>query len=145
MAFSRHFFRTYDFAYTRCSGVVDDASLRVHLLSFQIESRGMKVIKELADARDVDRADKATVQGLVELTELDKQHSAGREEFLAILVSDALIHAMAKLYARSVTPGKKGIGIFDDMNDALTWLGYSRREAGKLRQFIGRHCLKATL
>ena len=145
MAFSRHFFRVYNFAYTQCFGIVDDSSLRIHLLSFQIESQGMKVIRELADTRGIERADKATVKGLVELTELDKKHTAEREELLAILVSDALILEMAQLYARSVKSGNKDIGIFQDVNEALTWLQYSEKEAGKIRQFISRHRVKAPL
>jgi len=145
VAFSRHFFRAYNFAYTQCFGVVDDSSLRIHLLSFQIESRGMTVIRELADTRAIERADKATVKGLVELTDLDKKQSAERKEFLAILVSDVLIHEIAQLYARSVKSGKKDIGIFRDIEEALAWLQYSDKEAGKIRNFISRHRVKAPL
>ena len=82
----------------------------------------MTVIRELADTRGIERTDKATVKGLVELAGLDKKHSAERQEFLAILVSDELIHEIARLYAGSVKSGKKDIAIFFDAKDALTWL-----------------------
>ena len=51
MGFLRHFYPEYNFAFTQCYGVVDDNNLRVHILSFNIEAKGMKNIRELADAR----------------------------------------------------------------------------------------------
>jgi len=103
----------------------------------------MTIIRELADTRGIERADKATVKGLVEMTALDQKRSAERQEFLAILVSDALIHEIAQLYAHSVESGKKDIAIFHDVNEALAWLQYDEKEAGKIRKFIGRHRVKS--
>ena len=48
MAFSRHFYPEHNFAFTQCYGIVDDSSLRIHILSFNIEAQGMQNIRELA-------------------------------------------------------------------------------------------------
>ena len=41
MAFSRNFYPACNFAYTQCVGIVDDNSLRIRILSFNIEAQGL--------------------------------------------------------------------------------------------------------
>jgi hypothetical protein len=87
MAFSRHLYPKYDFVFTQCHGVVDDNRLRIHFLGFRIDAGGMGTIKELADARGIEKADKTTVSGLIELAGLDKKQSAGQEKFVPFSLS----------------------------------------------------------
>jgi len=107
MGFLQHFYPEYNFAFTQCYGVVDDNNLRVHILSFNIEAKGMKNIRELADARKVENAGKVTVQGLVQLSELGKERAAGKDGLLAIVVAKPLIDTMARIYATSIAESKK--------------------------------------
>jgi hypothetical protein len=144
MAFSRHFLRQHDFAFTQCHGVIDDNSLRIHLLCFGIEAQGMTTIRELADARGIEKANKATVSGLVELAQLDKERSAGRKEYLAIVVTRPLIYEMFRLYADSVRAGKQDIGIFHKPSQALSWLGYDGPEVSQLHRFMNKHRVKGS-
>ena len=137
MAFSRHFYPEHNFAYTQCHGMVDDNSLRIHILSFNIEAEGMQAIRELADVRRIENASKITVQGIIELAELGKERAAGRNGWLAIVVpDDPLIEKMARFYGAAVAGHKKATRIFHSVKDALRWLGYADPEADKLRRFV---------
>jgi len=143
MAFSRHFYPEYNFAFTQCYGIVDDNSLRVHILSFNIEARSMQNIRELADVRRLENASKVTVQGLVELAELGKERAAGRNGLLAIVVPEIpLIEKLARLYGSAIAGHKKAIRIFLKAGDALHWLGYEDPEADKLLRFINTNRVK---
>jgi len=140
MAFSRHLYPEHNFVFTQCYGIVDDNSLRIHILSFNIEAQGMRNIRELADVRRMENASKVTVQGLVELAELGKERAAGRNGMLAIVVPDnPLIEKLARFYGSAVAGHKKATRIFPMVEDALRWLGYNDRETGSLLRFINRN------
>lgn len=139
MAFSRHFYQDYNFAFTQCHGVIDDNSLRIHILGFNNEAKGMTIIRELADARKLDNAGQVTVQGLVQLSELGNQRAAGRDGYLAIVVADPLIYEMGQLYANLVRDLKKDTRVFFDVKEALAWLGYDGHEADTLLAFMRKH------
>jgi hypothetical protein len=113
--------------------------LWIHLLSFKIETQGMTTIRELADARGVERVNKATVKGLVELSGMDRENSAGRQERLAIVVADPLIHKMATLYGQAIKTADHDVSVFEDVDEALSWLGYTAPEVVQLRRFIKKH------
>jgi len=139
MAFIRKVYSDLDFVYTQCHGVLDDSSLRIHLLSFNIEVKGMKTIKEVADLRGIKKADRGTVRGLIELADLDRKQSAGRDELLAIIVNEPLISEMARLYSDLLKNSKADIAVFMEVTDALSWFGYSEQEMAVLRGFIKKH------
>ncbi|BBO70319.1 hypothetical protein DSCA_42490 [Desulfosarcina alkanivorans] len=139
MGFSRHFFPEYQFAFTQCYGIVDDNSLRIHILSFNLEAKGMTYIRELADARKLDNVSNVTVQGLVQLSELGKERSAGRRGLLAIVVARPLIYEMARIYAGLLTDIKKDTRIFYDVKEALSWLDYDGQEIDRLIRYMGKH------
>jgi len=139
MAFSRKIYSDFNFVYTQCHGVLDDASLRIHLLSFSLDVEGMRAIKEVADLRGINKADKGTVRGLIDLAELDRKQSTGRDELLAIIADQPLISEMARLYSGLLKDSKEDIGIFTEVNDALFWLGYIEKEVDVLRKFIKKH------
>ena len=146
MAFSRHFYPEHNFALTQCHGIVDDNSLRIHILSFNIEAQGMQNIREIADIRGLENASKVTVRGLVELAELGKERAAGRNGLLAMLVPDnPLIEKLARLYGSAVDGHKKATRIFLKAEDALHWLGYEDPEAGILLRFIRTNRVKTIL
>lgn len=98
MGFSRHFYPEHDFVYTQRSGGVDDNRLRIHLLSSATDAKGMKKIKQLADARGIEKADSITVRGTIELSDLDRKQSAGTEETLAIPATQPLPIIFAALF-----------------------------------------------
>ena len=140
MAFSRHFYPEHNFAFTQCHGIVDDNSLRIHILSFNIEAQGMQNIRELADVRRLENASRVTVQGIVELAELGKERAAGRNGLLAIVVpDDPLIEEMARFYCVAVAGHKKATRIFHSAENALDWLGYDDPEREVLLNFIHKH------
>jgi hypothetical protein len=139
MGFTRHFFPEYNFAFTQCYGVIDDNTLRIHILSYNIEAKGMRKVRELADARSLEKADKVSVQGLVRLSDLNAERKAGKGGLLAIVVATPFIYEMARVYATSIKANKKDIGIFYDVNEALSWLGYNGQESDKLLKFMNRH------
>ena len=139
MAFSRHFYQDYNFAFTQCHGVIDDNSLRIHILGFNNEAKGMTIIRELADARKLDNAGQVTVQGLVQLSELGNQRAAGRDGYLVIVVPDPLIYEMAQLYANLVRDIKKDTRVAFDVNEALAWLGYDGPAADTLLAFMRKN------
>ena len=139
MAFSRHFYPEYNFAFTQCHGVIDDNSLRIHILGFNNEARGMTIIRELVDARKLENASQVTAQGLVQLSELGNQRAAGRDGYLAIVVADTLIYEMAQLYANLVKDLKKDTCVSFDVNEALAWLEYDGHEAETLHAFMRKN------
>jgi len=137
MAFTRHFCPELNFAFTQCDGIVDDNSLRIHILSFNIEAKGMQNIRELADVRGLENASKVTVQGIIELAELGRERAAGSGGLLAVVVPDnPLIEKMARFYGAAVDGHKKDTQIFHSVKDALHWLGYGGSEVDKLLRFV---------
>jgi hypothetical protein len=103
------------------------------------EENGMKTIKELVDTRRIKNVDKATIRGLIELVAYDAERSSGRLEFLSIVVADPLIEEMASIYASSINASKEDVGIFHDVNTALSWLGYNEQDVYILRKFMNKH------
>jgi len=140
MAFTRNFHRELNFAFTQCHGILDDNSLRIHILSFNIEAKGMKNFREIADARRLDNASKITVKGLLELSELANERTAGKDGLLAIIVPDnPMIEKMAELYGYAIGDQKKETRIFHHPREALSWLGYEGNDIKKLLRFMRRH------
>ena len=139
MGFARHFLPEYAFAYTLCYGRIDDNSLRVHILSFNIEAKEMQNIRELADARELENASRVTVQGLVQLSALGQQRAAGKGGLLAILVADPLTHQLAGVYANLLKDFKKKANVFYDAGEALAWLGYDDQAIQVLKRFMQKH------
>ena len=136
MGFSRNFNLQYGFAFTQCFGTLDDNSLRIHILSFNNEARGMTTIRELADTRKVETADQLTVKGAIELVELDRERSVGRNSLLAIVVANSTTYEMASLFAAISKSKHKDARVFYDTGQALSWLGYRGREANALDAFM---------
>jgi hypothetical protein len=140
MAFTRNFHSELNFAFTQCHGIIDDNSLRIHILSFNIEAKGMKNIREIADARKLNNASKITVKGLLELSELANERAAGKAGLLAIIVPDnPMFQKMAELYGYAVGDQKAETRIFHHPREALVWLGYEGHDIKKLLRFMRRH------
>jgi len=140
MAFTRHFSPSYNFVYTQCTGMVDDNDLRIHILSFQLESKGLTFVRELLDFRHLQKADKLTIQGLIEISELERQRSEDRDFGLALLANRPLFRQIAQIYAQIISTENLKTRIFhDDMDHALSWLGYEDPKKERLKQFIRKH------
>ena len=137
MAITRHFCRAHNFAYSQCVGSIDDQDLRIHVLNFQVESRGLGYVREILDFRGLMEADQLTVQGMIEITDLERKRSRDRDFRLAILTKRPLFKQIGRLYAQVIgTPNLKTRVFDDDANQALGWLGYDRKTAAVLRGFI---------
>jgi len=140
MAFTRNFHRELNFAFTQCHGIIDDNSLRIHILSFNIEAKGMKDIRAIVDARKLDKASKITVKSLLEMPELANERAAGRGGLLAFVVPDnPMFEKMADLYGYAISDQKKETRIFHHPREALSWLGYEGNDIKKLLRFMRRH------
>ena len=137
MAISRHFDKKLHFAYTKCVGSIDDHQLHLHVLSFQVESKELFRVREILDFRRVTRADRLSVQGMIEITDLEKKRSKDRDFRLAILVSRSLTEKMAHFYAQIIRTPNLRVHVFQrDVKEALTWLGYTPQEVEYLHRFI---------
>jgi len=140
MAITRHFCRAHNFAYSQCVGSIDDQDLRIHVLNFQVESRGLGYVREILDFRGLMEADQLTVQGMIEITDLERKRSRDRDFRLAILTNRPLFKQIAHLYAQVIRTENLITRVFDDDVDAaLTWLGYDRQTAVMLNRFMVDH------
>ena len=102
MAITRHFYRPYNFAYSQCYGSIGDQDLRIHVLNFQVESRGLAYVREILDFRGLVQADELTVQGMIEITDLERKRSQDRDFRLAMLTNLPLFEQIARLYAQVI-------------------------------------------
>jgi hypothetical protein len=140
MAFTRHFSPSYNFAYSQCTGTVDDNDFRIHILSFQLESKGLMFVRELLDFRHLQKADKLTIQGLIEITELERQRSEDRDFCLAIIANQPLFTQIAQIYAQIIsTENLRTRNFHNEIDQALAWLGYEGPRKERLKQFIRKH------
>ena len=140
MSITRHFYTAHHFAYSQCVGSMDDQDLRIHVLSFQMESKGMPYVREVLDFRQLRRVDKLTVQGMIEICDLERERSEDRDFRLAIVVSQPLIEQIALIYAQVIRTDNLKVKVFDgDVEDALAWLGYDRPLRRQLNSFMDNH------
>jgi hypothetical protein len=140
MAITRHFNPSYNFVFTQCTGMVDDNDLRIHILSFQVESRGLTFVRELLDFRHLRKADKLTLQGVIEISELERQRSEDRDFRLALIVNQPLFAQIAQIYAQIISTKNLKTRIFhEDIDGALSWLGYEISRRKQLKNFIRKH------
>ena len=138
MAITRHFYRPHNFAYSKCDGSIGDQDLRIHVLNFQVESRGLAYVREVLDFRGLTEADQLTVQGMIEITDLERNRSRDRNFRLAILTNQPLFKQIARLYGQVIGTPNLITRVFDDDTDeALAWLGYDRKTAAVLHRFMG--------
>jgi len=140
MPITRHIQRPYNFAYSQCIDSIGDQDLRIHVLNFQIESRGLAFVREILDFRCLTEADELTVQGMIEITDMERKRSPDRDFRLAILTNQPLFKQIARLYAQVIATENLIPRVFDDdVDEALTWLGYDRKAATVLQRFMGDH------
>ena len=137
MAITRHFQRQHNFAYSQCVGSINDQDLRIHVLNFQVESKGLVYVREILDFRGLTEADRLTVQGMIEITELERSRSPDRDFRLAILTNHPLYKQIAQVYSHVIQSPNLIARVFDaDEDQALAWLGYDDKESMKLRGFM---------
>jgi len=140
MSITRHFHQSHNFAYSQCVGSLDDQDLRIHVLNFQVESKGLFFVRELLDFRGLIEVDRLTVQGMIEITDLERRRSRDRDFRLAMLTSQPLFKQIARLYSHVIRTGNLITRVFDDeVDDALAWLGYDHKASAVLRRFMGDH------
>ena len=137
MTITRHFLKSYNFAYTQCVGSIDDHDLRIHVLSFQMESKELTYVREVLDFRQLRKTDKLTVQGMIEISQLERERSQDRDFRLAIITSHPLFKQIAGIYAQVISTQNLRVKVFsDEIDKALTWLEYDRLRMEKLNRFM---------
>ncbi len=140
MAFKIHINHELNFAYTKVTGTLSDEDLRLMVLAFQIESKGLEYVREIIDMRDLRSAAGLTVEGLLRMSELERVRSTDRDVLLAVLTSDRMIKMVAEIFANVNDGGNLRINVYgDDDEEALCWLGYEDTDRATLKRFIGRH------
>ena len=137
MSISRHFYRPHNFAYSQCVDSIGDRDLHIHVLNFQVESRGLVYVREILDFRLLADADQLTVQGMIEISDLERKRSQDRDFRLAILTNQPLFKQIARLYAQVIGTTNLMTRVFDDdIEAALAWLGYDRKTSDVLKRFM---------
>jgi hypothetical protein len=140
MSFKRHIYEKLNFVLSEAAGAIDDNDYHVHVLSFQVESKKMTYVRELLDFRYVRNADKITVNGLIRAAALERERSEDRDFLLAILVNTELLGQFAEVFARIIAKSNLKAKVFsDEVDGALSWLGYDSTDTEKLKRFIGKH------
>ncbi len=140
MTITRQFYKAYNFAYSQCVGSIDDHDLHIHVLSFQVESKGMTFVREVLDFRQLHSADRLTVQGMIEICELERKRSDDRDFRLAIIANQPLFEQIARIYAQVIGTQNLHVKVFrEDIGLALTWLGYDPPRMKKLKRFMSKH------
>lgn len=137
MTITRHFFKEHNFAYSQCIGSIDDHDLHIHVLSFQVESRGLNYVREVLDFRSLKKAARLTVQGLIEISELERKRSEDRDFRLAIMTNRPLFKKIGRIYAQVIATRNLRVKVYDDqMDEALAWLGYDGPRSRQIFSFI---------
>ena len=80
-------------------------------------------LKELSDVRGIEKLD-ITPDGVRQFAALDQEH--GRklgEHRLAIVVSEAAVFGMARMYQTFTEENVQHVQVFRDMSEAREWLG----------------------
>ena len=140
MTITRHFHKAYNFAYSQCVGSIDDHDLRIHVLSFQVESKELTYVREVLDFRQLRKADKLTVQGMIEISQLERERSQDRDFRLAIITNQPLFKQIARIYGQVISTQNLKVRVFsDEIDKALTWLEYDRLRMEQLNRYMGKH------
>ena len=129
-----------NFVLSRCTGVVDDQSLLIHLMSFGIESRAFPIIRELVDLRYLKSDDRLTVRGLMKIADTHRELIPKKDFLSAVLVNTPSTKKMIEVYSLLVSTETLRVKIFTgDVDRALIWLGYDDWEVENLKGFVTRH------
>lgn len=140
MAYTRHLLPKLNFILTRATGIVDDASLLIHLMNFRIECKKYEFIREFVDLRDVKKDEKVTVQGLIRIAETHKGLFPKKEFLSAVLVNNESRGKMLEFYSTLVTSPKLRVKVFAAGTDhPLAWLGYKNGDVKQIKKFIGKY------
>ncbi|WP_319404674.1 hypothetical protein [uncultured Desulfosarcina sp.] len=140
MSFTRHIHEKLNFVLSQAAGTIDDNDYLVHILAFQVETKKLNHVRELLDFRHTRNADSITVNGLIRMAALERDRSKDRDFLLAILVNTDLLGQFAEVFARIIATINLKVKVFsDEVDGALSWLGYDTSDKAKLKQFIGQH------
>ncbi|BBO66528.1 hypothetical protein DSCA_04580 [Desulfosarcina alkanivorans] len=139
MAYTMNILSELNFSYTQVTGSLDDKELHLLVLAFQIETKGLEYVREILDLRRTEDVSKLTVEGLLRLSELERERSIDRDVRMVILIKDPIIKQVAEVFASVNTRGNFTVRVVDnDDNGALDWFGYDKVEQVKLKRFISK-------
>ena len=137
MAFDLHYLEERRFMLTIVSADVDDQQLMQHVQSLNERTTGVDDLRELADCRQVTSLEQLSVRG----TTLGAAHEVPRlNARLAILVTDSpLLFGLARAYQAFAEHQRGAVEIFQDAQEALSWLSEGRDDLHALRRFVADH------
>ena len=139
MAYTRFFDPKLHFAYTLCTGIIDDHQLLIYIMSFHTETKDDEFIRELVDVRPLHNLDKLTARGLVSISDKHKKLFAGKDFKRAVLNRPGDFNRVSGIYASLVSDGFQMRSFDGNIEEPLAWLGYGQKEIGKLKRFIDDH------
>ena len=140
MAYTREFFPKLNFVYSLATGILDDQTLMIHLMSFYAESADYAFIRELLDTRTLHNVEGLTVRGLIRAAETQKKLFPGRDFRAAVMVDSKEYRKGVKIYSSLVNTKELQIKAFENgLDEPLVWLGYDKKDRIKIKRFISRH------
>lgn len=140
MAYTRELFPKLNFVYTLATGILDDQTLMIHLMSFYAESEDYEVIRELLDTRGLQNVEGLTVRGLIRAAETQKKLFPGRDFRTAVMVNSAEYRKGVEIYSSLANTKKLQIKPFENgFDEPLVWLDYNKEDRIKIKRFINRH------
>ena len=81
-----------------------------------------------------------TVQGMIEISQLERERSEDRDFRLAIIASQPLFKQIARIYGQVISTKNLQVMVFsDEIDKALTWLEYDRLKMEQLNRFMSKH------
>ena len=140
MAYTRNYYPRFNFLLTQCSGVIDDQSLLIHLMSLSNESKGFSYIRELVDVRYLRNSSKITANGLVHNAKIFHKLFSQIKICSAVLINTPEDRKPAEIYLQMFTSPTMTFKVFEkDIDEPLGWLGYAKDDAMKIKRFIAKH------
>lgn len=134
MGFTRQYFQDHNFLLTRLSDEISDAMFNQHTSDFEMETRDLHDVRELADCRTVSDLTEITSNGVIQ----NAESAAHRPDFrLAILINDSALHyGLVRMFQTFSAEHRQAIEIFKDLREALSWLSYDDEEIEKLETYV---------
>jgi hypothetical protein len=107
---------------TTATGVLTDTDILQHKARVVADPRWKPGMRELADARSIDRFE-VTTAGVRQMTALDEHNAAALESYaLAIVVGHDAAYGMARMYQMLTEHTIPHVRVFRDMDEAKRWI-----------------------
>ena len=136
MAITLHYKREMNFVLTRVFGEINDHQAKEHVLKLNEVAKNEKALNEIADCRNLNNFDKASVQGIFYAAALEQGQQRAIGGMLIIVVATDVIFRLARAYAIGAGDVRKEIIVTKSMEEAIQKLDYSDSDKEIIRRFI---------